>query len=87
MPILVGKELANLDHDVLPNDDLMAATDISGYDAVRFAQSGQLVPGKREHGVFYRDRIFLFADETALQQFGAQPDQFVALVEQAQQTR
>jgi hypothetical protein len=48
-------------------------------------ESGQLVAGKREHGVFYRDRIYLFADEEALQRFGQRPDEYVAAANRAQQ--
>jgi hypothetical protein len=56
---------------------------LSGYDTVHFADAGQLVEGSREHGVFYRDRIYLFADETSLQRFGTRPDYYIAAAEQA----
>jgi thioredoxin-related protein/YHS domain-containing protein len=58
---------------------------LSGYDAVRFVEGGQLVSGKREHGVFYRDRIYLFADEAALERFGQRPDDYVTAANRAQQ--
>jgi protein disulfide-isomerase len=58
---------------------------LSGYDAVKYAESGQLVEGKRAHGVFYRGQIFLFADEPALQKFWANPEQFATLVRAEQQ--
>jgi thioredoxin-related protein/YHS domain-containing protein len=55
---------------------------LAGHDAVRYAETGQLVEGKREHGVYYRDRILLFADEDALQRFGTRPEYYVATAEQ-----
>jgi thioredoxin-related protein/YHS domain-containing protein len=68
----------------LANPDILSPI-LSGYDPVRFTQTGQLVEGKRQHGVFYRDRICLFADEAALHQFSKQPDQYVAAALQAMQ--
>jgi protein disulfide-isomerase len=68
----------------LANPDILSPI-LSGYDPVRFAQTGQLVEGKRQHGVFYRDRICLFADEAALHQFSKQPDQYVGAALQAMQ--
>ena len=56
---------------------------LSGWDLVRYAETGELVEGKREHGVFYRDRIYLFGDEASLQRFGARPDYYVAVLDQA----
>jgi thioredoxin-related protein len=56
---------------------------LSGCDPVRYAETGQLVDGKREHGVFYRDRIYLFGDEASLQRFSARADYYVATVDQA----
>ncbi|MFV1964011.1 MAG: thioredoxin family protein [Pirellulaceae bacterium] len=68
----------------LANPDTLSPI-LSGYDLVRFAETGQLVEGKRQHGVFYRDRICLFADEAALHQFSKQPDRYVATATQAMQ--
>lgn len=56
---------------------------LSGNDIVRFAETGQGVEGKREHGVYYRDHILLFADEESLQRFGSRPDFYLAAAEQA----
>ncbi len=56
---------------------------LSGYDAVRFTETGQLVEGVRNHGVFYKSQIFLFADEGALERFWRQPTAYVNRVEQA----
>ena len=59
---------------------------LSGFDPVRFAESGQLVPGKREHGVFFGNRIFLFADEVALKRFSEHTDYYMDRVRQASAT-
>jgi YHS domain-containing protein len=53
---------------------------LSGYDAVKYSEHGQLVDGKRAHGVFYRNQIYLFADEAALQQFWAAPERYATAV-------
>ena len=46
---------------------------ISGNDIVQAIEKGQTVPGMREHGVFFNNHIFLFADETSLQKFSSNP--------------
>lgn len=56
---------------------------LSGFDPVRYAETGQLVEGKREHGVFFGNRIFLFADEVALDRFSKHTDFYMARVRQA----
>lgn len=62
---------------------------LSGYDPVQFAEQRQLVPGKRQHGVFYFDRalghdkVFLFADEATLAQFWQSPQRYAAVVDDA----
>ncbi|HEX5102377.1 MAG TPA: thioredoxin family protein [Pirellulaceae bacterium] len=58
----------------LANPDAFAPV-LSGYDPVRFATTGQLVDGKRGHGIFNPEdkRIYLFADEAALEQFKQSP--------------
>ena len=53
---------------------------LSGYDCVKYAETGALVDGRRAHGVFYRGQIFLFADEEALQRFWTSPIQFLPAV-------
>ncbi|MDA1049930.1 MAG: thioredoxin family protein [Planctomycetota bacterium] len=44
---------------------------MAGYDPVRFAETGQLVPGRREFGLYIGEPgpIALFADEAALKRF------------------
>jgi hypothetical protein len=39
---------------------------LSGHDIVRMQDDGVSVPGKREHGVFYDGRVYLFASESSL---------------------
>ena len=55
---------------------------LSGYDPVIYTETGQMIDGKRAHGVFYRERVYLFSDEAALQRFGVRPDYYIAAVEQ-----
>jgi hypothetical protein len=53
---------------------------LSGFDAVKYAEQGLLVDGKRVHGVFYHKQVFLFADEVGLQQFWADPERYATTV-------
>jgi protein disulfide-isomerase len=59
---------------------------LSGFDAVKYVEQGVLVDGKRAHGVFYKNQIFLFADETALRQFWTAPERYASNV-RAEQAR
>ncbi len=52
----------------------------SGNDVVLAAEQGQAVPGKREHGVFYGNRIFLFSSEESLAKFTRKPDVYASQV-------
>jgi YHS domain-containing protein len=45
----------------------------SGYDVVLALDQGQNVSGKRAHGVYYLDHVFLFADEASLARFSGNP--------------
>jgi YHS domain-containing protein len=56
---------------------------LSGYDLVRYAETGQLVPGRRQHGVSFEDRVYLFADEAALQRFWQSPQRYASAAYQA----
>jgi thiol-disulfide isomerase/thioredoxin/YHS domain-containing protein len=51
---------------------------ISGNDIVQVIEKGQFVPGKREHGVFFNNHIFLFADEAALEKFSKDPAHYAS---------
>ena len=70
----------------LANPDAFAPV-LSGYDPVRFATTGQLVEGKRAHGLITQgdNRIFLFADEGSLEQFKRAPRDFAQPAYQAMQ--
>lgn len=59
---------------------------LSGCDPVRFAQTGELVEGKRAYGLITKDKqrqIFLFADKQTLEQFEKSPAQFRERARQA----
>ncbi len=49
---------------------------LAGFDVVRFHEEKQLVAGKREYGVAYGNRIYLFSDERSLQQFWQNPSRY-----------
>ena len=53
---------------------------LSGFDPVKYAERGELVDGKRVHGVFFHNQVFLFADEAGLQQFWADPERYATIV-------
>jgi protein disulfide-isomerase len=59
---------------------------LAGFDPVLVTELGQYLPGKREHGVRYNDRMYLFGSEEALQKFSQTPDAYVARIEQALQS-
>ncbi len=56
---------------------------MSGNDPVVSLDSGQAVPGKREHGVFFENRVYLFSDEASLARFYQNPGRYAAEVVQA----
>ena len=47
---------------------------LSGYDPTRYVDRGELVPGQRRHGMWFRGKIYLFADEESLERFSAAPE-------------
>jgi YHS domain-containing protein len=59
---------------------------LSGVDAVRLADENQLVEGKRQHGVIYRNQIYLFDSEQSLATFSAAPERYAAPIRQAMAT-
>jgi thioredoxin-related protein len=62
---------------------------MAGYDPVRFAETGQKVPGKREFGLYIDEPgpIALFADEAALQRFHANSNHYFNVIRQAHAQR
>jgi YHS domain-containing protein/thiol-disulfide isomerase/thioredoxin len=55
----------------------------SGIDPVLAVEQGQQVDGRRAHGVFFEDRVYLFADEQSLERFRQNPDRYAAEILQA----
>lgn len=51
---------------------------LGGFDVVRYRDQNLMVAGKREHGLVYGDRYYLFADEESLQQFWQNPSRYIA---------
>ena len=58
---------------------------MAGYDPVRFAETGQLVPGRREFGLYIDEPgpIALFADEPSLERFHANSAYYFNVIRQA----
>lgn len=56
---------------------------LSGFDPVKYADQGILIPGNRRFGVFYGKQIYLFADEDAVNRFNASPLHYAPIVRQA----
>ncbi len=57
---------------------------LSGNDAVMAFDRGQLLHGRRENGVFYDNRIYLFASVETLQRFQQDPRRYAEEVQQAE---
>ncbi len=49
---------------------------LSGYDSTRYVDAGEPVPGLRQHGMWFRGKIYLFADEGSLDQFARNPEHY-----------
>ena len=58
---------------------------LSGLDPVELTLNNRPVPGIREHGVFYRNQIYLFSSEQSLQQFWSAPEKYAGPIRQAMQ--
>jgi protein disulfide-isomerase len=63
------------------NPDMYAPV-ISGNDVIVALETGQMVPGLRQHGVYYGNHIYLFSSEQSLQKFEREPERYVAAVQQ-----
>lgn len=55
---------------------------LSGDDVVLMVEQGQRVAGRREHGGWFQNRIYLFADEATFQRFFADPYRYANAVTQ-----
>ncbi|HLA83166.1 MAG TPA: thioredoxin fold domain-containing protein [Thermoguttaceae bacterium] len=49
----------------------------SGADVVLAVMKSQVVPGRREYGVFCANRVFLFSSEESLSTFSAAPERYI----------
>ncbi len=47
---------------------------LSGFDPIKYIDQGQVVTGKRRHGMWFRGQMYLFADEASLDRFRQFPD-------------
>lgn len=56
---------------------------LAGFDPVLFAEQGQFIEGKREHGLRFENQMFLFQSEASLARFEQNPDQYSGYVRQA----
>ena len=56
---------------------------IAGDDPVRALDEQQQVAGKREYGVYYQNRVYLFADPTSRDRFSQNPTRYAAEIVQA----
>lgn len=57
---------------------------MEGNDPVAATDQGRLVPGSRLHGVFFENRVYLFADEDSLSRFERNPTRYTAEALQAE---
>ena len=49
---------------------------LAGYDPTRFIDQGDPVEGQRQHGMWFRGRMYLFAEEASLERFQRSPDYY-----------
>jgi YHS domain-containing protein/thioredoxin-related protein len=56
----------------------------AGCDCILLLERSQQVPGKREHGVFFGGRVYLFSSEETLARFSQDPRRYVAAIAQSQ---
>jgi YHS domain-containing protein/thiol-disulfide isomerase/thioredoxin len=57
---------------------------LSGHDAVLATDQGTAVPGRREFGVTYQNRVYLFSSEDSRRQFSQNPNRYAQQVLQAE---
>lgn len=49
---------------------------LAGYDPTRFIDHGVAIEGQRKHGMWFRGRMYLFAEEASLERFQRSPDYY-----------
>jgi YHS domain-containing protein len=59
---------------------------LSGNDPVLALEDYQTVSGKRQHGVYYNHRVYLFSSEETLARFYRSPDRYAEVVLRAEAT-
>jgi YHS domain-containing protein/thiol-disulfide isomerase/thioredoxin len=59
---------------------------LSGIDPVLAIDQGRSISGQRRHGVFFDGQVYLFSNETSLQQFSKNPKRYASGIRQALQT-
>ena len=59
---------------------------LSGDDPVAAADKGMAVEGRREYGISYRTRTYLFASAESLSKFSADPVRYATFIEEAEKT-
>jgi YHS domain-containing protein len=60
---------------------------LRGIDCIELLENNASIPGKRECGVFYNGRIYLFESEANLNKFSQGPDPYERKVSQAESVR
>ena len=53
---------------------------LAGNDPILMIEQRTTTQGRREHGVFYRDRVYMFSSEVTLEKFSANPAQYAGQV-------
>lgn len=57
---------------------------LAGHDLVRAVEAGQFEEGRREYGAWYRDRVYLFANEESFQKFRSDPQRYLEALPQVE---
>jgi len=59
---------------------------LAGVDPVELSRSGEVIEGRRAHGLVDHDRVYMFSSEENLQMFLEHPERFRKQIEQATET-
>ena len=87
MAQLLGRGIVHL-AVVCARDHRLAAArgGTAGLDPVMLTDAGETVAGRREHGVVYRKRVYLFSSEDSLERFWQDPERFASPIRQAMES-
>lgn len=58
---------------------------LAGHDVVLAVEQGAMVPGRREHGAWFDDQVYLFSSEATFRKFDAAPERYVSELQQQMQ--